>query len=235
MNHAKYLSRTLIITTVSIVAITGYYGWELYAAYQYTLDRVIPQEKATAYPLATSSLTATQQSALLKIEDPNFYHHAGIDLTTPGAGITTITQALVKKLYFERFTPGIAKIKQTLIARFVLDPLMSKEMQLRRFINTVYLGPKAKGFEQAANHYFNRPFDQISDDQFLALVAMIIAPETFNIEKYPERNRARVARLKRVINGEYEPKGLFDLYYGRLDQKTQQNLPPLSYFESYYR
>ncbi|MCG7874481.1 MAG: transglycosylase domain-containing protein [Candidatus Thiodiazotropha lotti] len=231
----KTLSRTLITASLLLLAIAGYYGWELQAAYRYTIDRVIPQESAAPYPLTVSSLTANQQAALLKIEDPNFYHHSGIDLKTPGAGITTITQALVKKIYFERFTPGIAKIKQTLLARFVLDPLMSKEKQLRRFINTVYLGPNAKGFEQAAHHYFNRSFDEISDDQFLALVAMIIAPETFNINKHPARNKLRVARLKHVINGDYEPKGLFDLYYGRVDRETLQNLPPLSYFESYYQ
>ncbi|ODB87505.1 hypothetical protein A3195_01160 [Candidatus Thiodiazotropha endoloripes] len=235
MKLPKILNRLLIAVSISIIALIGYYGWELYAAYHYTVDSVIPMENKTSYPLTTSSLSVSQHDALLKIEDPDFYHHTGIDLSTPGAGITTITQGLVKKIYFDRFTPGIGKIKQTLIARFVLDPLMPKEMQLRRFINTVYLGPNARGFEQAANYYFNRPFEEISEDQYLALLAMIIAPETFNIEKHPERNQTRVARIKQVISGDYQPKGLFDLYYGRLDDKTQQNLPKLSYFESYYR
>ncbi|MEW8283102.1 MAG: transglycosylase domain-containing protein [Candidatus Thiodiazotropha taylori] len=230
----KALNRTWIAASLLLLAIVGYYGWELQSAYRYTVERVIPKERTASYSLTLSSLTVKRKAALLKIEDPNFYQHSGIDFTTPGAGITTITQALVKTIYFERFSPGIAKIKQTLIARFVLDPLMPKEMQLRRFINTVYLGPKAKGFEQAANHYFDRPFDEISDDQFLALLAMIIAPETFNIEKHPERNELRVARLKQVINGDYTPKGLFDLTYGRVDHETRQQLPALSYFESYY-
>ena len=58
---------------------------------------------------------------MLKIQDPNFYIHKGIDFSTPGAGLTTLTQALAKFLYFENFKPGFLKIEQTLIARFVID------------------------------------------------------------------------------------------------------------------
>lgn len=219
-----------------MVAITviAYYAWEVHVAQQYTINRILPLEKDANYPLQLSSLTPRQLNMLLKVEDPQFFEHHGVDFSTPGAGITSITQGLVKHLYFDKFKPGIAKIKQTLIARYALDPLMPKEMQLRRFINTVYLGPKAIGFEQAANYYFHKKFDQLNEDQYIAIVAMIIAPTTFNIEKYPDRNRERVVRIKRVISGDYKPKGLFDLYYGKLDQETQKNLPLVSYFEFYY-
>lgn len=46
--------------------------------------------------LDISDLSAWQLDALLKIEDPAFYRHKGVDLKTPGAGLTTITQSLVK-------------------------------------------------------------------------------------------------------------------------------------------
>ncbi|MCU7947638.1 MAG: transglycosylase domain-containing protein [Candidatus Thiodiazotropha sp. (ex Cardiolucina cf. quadrata)] len=234
MKLKKIISRSVIVGFAATVAIIAYYTWELRAAYQYTIDRVLPLEIHADYPLQVSSLTERQLDILLKIEDPKFFEHMGIDFSTPGAGITTITQGLVKHIYFDKFKSGIAKIKQSLIARYVLDPLMSKEMQLRRFINTVYLGSKIRGFEQAANYYFNKKFEQLNEDQYITIVAMIIAPTTFSIEKHPKRNKDRVTRIKQVIKGEYKPKGLCDLYYGRLDQETQQNLAPFSYFESYY-
>ena len=53
---------------------------------------------------------------LLIVEDPTFETHEGIDLTTPGAGITTITQSLSKRLAFDDFQPGIAKLRQTAYA-----------------------------------------------------------------------------------------------------------------------
>ena len=68
----------------------------------------------------------------------------------------------------------------------------------------------------------------------MVLVAMIIAPATFSIEKYADRNKERAKRIKQVIDGEYQPKGLFDLFYGELDQAMLENIPPLSYFASYY-
>ena len=222
------------ICVFSTSAVTIHYAWEVCQARLYTIQRVIPKEQATLYPLGADSLTSRQLDILLKIEDPNFFTHAGVDLTTPGAGITTISQTLVKKLYFKQFKPGIAKIKQTLIARFALDSLMPKEMQLRRFINTIWLGPGVEGFEAAANYYFHRSLDQLSEEQYIAIVAMIIAPTTFSIEKHPERNRQRVERIKKVVDGVYQPKGLFDLFYGTLDKETKKHIPPLSYFESYY-
>jgi membrane peptidoglycan carboxypeptidase len=234
MKFKKTVNHIGIAGFLATIAIVAYYALEVHAAYKFTEEKVLPQEETTEYPLQLATLTEAQLNILLEVEDPRFFEHKGIDFSTPGAGITTITQGLVKQIYFDRFKPGIAKIKQTLIARFVLDPLMPKEMQLRRFINTVYLGPNLKGFKQAANHYFNKEFEQLNEDQYIALVAMIIAPATFSIENYPERNKQRVLRIKRVIKGEYEPKGLFDLYYGKMDQETQKNLATFSYFESYY-
>jgi membrane peptidoglycan carboxypeptidase len=234
MKIKKIIRHTGVVVFLAAIAIAAYCSWEVHAAYQYTIDKVLPLEKNADYPLKLSSLTKHQLNILLKIEDPHFFEHQGIDFSTPGAGITTITQGLVKHIYFDNFKSGIAKIKQTLIARYALDPLMPKKMQLRRFINTVYLGPEVIGFEQAADTYFHKQFSELTEDQYIELVAMIIAPATFSIEKYPERNKERVTRIKQVISGEYKPKGLCDLYYGKLDHETQKNLAPFSYFESYY-
>jgi membrane carboxypeptidase/penicillin-binding protein len=235
MNMGKSMKRTAVIGLAVVIAFVAYYAYQIHLARLYTLDTVLSQEKAAHYPLKPSALTGRQLEILLKVEDPGFFKHGGVDFFTPGAGITTITQGLVKHLYFMKFKPGFAKIKQTLIAVYVLDPLMSKPDQLRRFINTVYLGPQAQGFEQAATVYFHKHFAFLTEDEYLAIVAMIIAPETFDIEKFPARNKERVNRIKRLVSGEYKPRGLCDLYYGELDAETQKNLPPLSYFGSYYR
>ena len=156
---------------------------------------------------------------LLAVEDPRFYEHNGMDLSTPGAGITTITQGMVKYLYFERFKPGIAKLKQTLIAIFALNAMVPKETQLLIFINTVYLGhyngEAVRGFSQAAKIYFDKPFADLTEEEYLSLVAMIIAPNSFNVKKQPQANAVRVQRIKRLLGGEYTPKGLMDLYYDK--------------------
>jgi membrane peptidoglycan carboxypeptidase len=78
--------------------------------------------------LSLSDLSPERKKMLLAIEDPTFTYHHGVDLSTPGAGMTTLTQGLVKLLYFpEGFHPGIAKIRQTLIARYALNAIVSKD------------------------------------------------------------------------------------------------------------
>ncbi|GAM09461.1 penicillin-binding protein 1F [Geobacter sp. OR-1] len=235
MNIGNAMKRTAIAGLLIAIIIVAYYAAAIYEARNFTVTSVVPGESSAQYPLEVSSLTPRQLEILLKVEDPRFFEHGGVDFSTPGAGITTITQGLVKHLYFEKFTPGFAKIKQTLIAAYALDPLMSKQSQLRRFINTAYLGPKVQGFEQAANVYFHKPFTELNEDEYIAIVAMIIAPEVFDIVKHPARNQERVTRIKRLVRGEYTPRGLCDLYYGPLDAEAQKNVPPLSYFSSYYQ
>ena len=79
---------------------------------------------ARKFEIDSHDLSKRQKEILLKVQDPGFYDHSGIDLWTPGAGLTTITQAIVKKLYFNDFKSGIAKIKQSLIARFAVNGLI---------------------------------------------------------------------------------------------------------------
>lgn len=232
---ASLVRRVGSFVLACVIAAGVYFAWIIYSAREYTLNTVLPTYQRTSYPLALSDLSPRQIEILLKVEDPRFFEHGGVDLSTPGAGITTITQALVKHLYFEKFTPGIAKLKQTAIAEFALDPLMAKNDQLRLFINTAYLGPKSNGFSQASETFFGKPFADLTEDEYISLVAMLVAPATFDVKRYPERNRERVERIKQVVRGEYIPRGLFDIFYGKLDKDIQQNIPPLSYFEYYYR
>jgi Membrane carboxypeptidase (penicillin-binding protein) len=188
--------------------------------------------------LKVKDLSRWQIHALLAVEDPHFYQHDGVDLKTPGAGITTITQALVKIYYFDHFQPGLAKIKQTLIARFAFNPLVSKNDQLTLFVNRIYLGnvngAPVYGFNDAAKAYYHKSFSQLSNDEYLSIVAMVIAPNNFNILSQPAANIERTGRIKRVVSGEYKPRQLMDIYYGKLDQKTQKGLAPASYYPSIY-
>ena len=158
---------------------------------------------------------------LLKIEDPNFYNHSGIDIRTPGAGLTTITQGLTKFMYFEKFKPGFAKIEQSAVARFVLNEYFTKEEQLEIFFNHAYLGYFQKrrvlGFSQASKIYFNKEFLDITVEEYLSLVAMLVGPDALNVIKYPQQNYQRVQRIRQVLNGTYIPVNVTDIYYRGYD------------------
>jgi membrane carboxypeptidase/penicillin-binding protein len=180
--------------------------------------------------LRSSELTQRQKDILLKVEDPGFYQHNGVDFVTPGAGLTTVSQAVVKKLYFKEFRPGISKVRQTLVARFAFDPLVPKEDQLTLFINLAWFRQGVTGMPSAAEFYYGKQVSGLSEDEFISLVAMLIAPRTFDIKDRPASNAERVRRIKMLLSGAYTPKGLMDQYYGTLTVEEQAGLAPASYF-----
>lgn len=235
LSAGRIIRRTAAVLGALLLIAVVYHAGEVHQARRYTSETLLPRLAATSHPLAVTDLSPRQREILLKVEDPAFYRHGGVDLTTPGAGLTTITQGLVKVLYFEKFQPGVAKVRQTLIAYYALDPLMGKDEQLRLFINRIGLGEGTHGFAEGARHYFGKEFAELTEDEYLALVAMIVAPQNFNLRQHPERNQERVARIKRLVAGQYQPKGLCDQYYGPLDAETQKGLAPFSYFASYYQ
>jgi membrane peptidoglycan carboxypeptidase len=225
--------------------ISAYYVYSIQEARKYTREIISldivkgqwrhPNGSIKKFELFSHDLSERQTETLIKVQDPGFYDHNGIDLSTPGAGLTTIPQAIVKKLYFDNFKPGIAKIKQSLIARFVVNEMISKDDQLSLFINTMYFGnvdgKPIVGLESAAYAYYHQPVNKLTEDQYISLIAMLVAPKTFHIIDHPDWNLDRTNRIKALIAGEYKPKRLMDQFYGELPQEViNAGLPPASYF-----
>ncbi|MBD8489697.1 transglycosylase domain-containing protein [Echinicola sp. CAU 1574] len=184
-----------------------------------TPDIVLQALHSDNIHLSLHDLSKSQLSELLKVQDPNFYAHHGFDISTPGTGITTLSQGLVKQFYFDDFKPGLAKIKQTLIARFAFDPMTPKDTILTLFINYAYMGHiegrAIHGFQPAAEFYFKKNFADLNEDEYLALIAMIRAPNTFHYLYHRKANDLRVSRIKRYLSEDYIPKDNGDFLYDR--------------------
>lgn len=246
----KFFNYTALSLAIALIATSAYYIYVLYNAKEYT-NRIISEDlkksqwrqlngKPKKFKISRDDLTNRQIEILIKVQDPGFWDHGGIDLSTPGAGLTTITQAIVKKLYFENFKPGIAKIKQSLIAKFIVNDLISKDDQLTLFINTMYFGmvdaKPITGLQSAAKAYFRQPVSMLTEEQYISLIAMLIMPGTFHIIEHPEWNRDRTNRIKALVAGKYKPRGLMDQFYGELSPEViKAGLPPASYFGNSYK
>jgi membrane carboxypeptidase/penicillin-binding protein len=160
-----------------------------------------------------NQLPAEYQDILIKVQDPGFYSHKGVDFNTPGAGWTTITQSLSKFFYFEDFKPGWRKIPQTIYARFALHPKVAKENQLDLFINIIGFGNGTRGILSASQFYFNSKPDELTKDEYISLIAILNNPKMLNPMDNPDANSERARRIKKYINGEYVPKNVFDNEY----------------------
>jgi membrane peptidoglycan carboxypeptidase len=216
MKIMRIFSRFIIIVVSCIVAAGIWYPNEIHIARQQTPALVATAFERYGTELTPEALPPARKAMLLAIEDPTFLTHHGVDLATPGAGMTTITQGLVKLLYFpEGFQPGIAKIRQTLIAQYVLDALTSKEEQLRLFLNMTYLGDEdgkaVHGFASAARTYYHKEFQALTDEEFIALVGMLISPN--NLKPGSPASNERVQRIVAYLNGEIRPTSLLDVEY----------------------
>ncbi len=245
----KILTFTVLIVFILFGFIISYYAYEIHEAKNYTQEVILkdlqknqwrkPDRAPRKLKISAKDLSQRHVEILLKVQDPGFYDHNGVDLSTPGAGLTTITQSIVKKLYFKNFKAGIAKIKQSLIARFVADQMIAKDDQLTLFINLMYFGKVDDrpiiGLESASKAYWNKSVKVIDEEQFISLIAMIVSPKTFHIRNHPTWNKERTNRIKDLVAGNYKPKGLMDQYYGKLPQEViNAGLPAFSYFSDLY-
>jgi len=202
-----------LTAALALVAVAVYYTAEVLIARARTPDIVAGLLQSDRMKLHKSDLTERQLAILLQVQDPGFWAHHGVDFSTPGQGWTTLTQALAKRFYFDEFKPGIRKIKQTLCARLALDPLVPKDTQITLFLNLMYFGNGQYGLQDAARYYFEKDFEELSEDEFISLLASLNKPAALNPKTDPTANAERVRRIKRVVAGDYKPTGLFDIDY----------------------
>lgn len=202
-----------LLLLVLVLLLAGYELWAVDRARART-PQVLEEAWAQAGPSLLNQMSVSRIEALLRVEDPSFRTHRGVDFSTPGQGMTTITQGLVKRLYFEHFTPGFAKIEQSLIARFVLDSAITKNEQLELFLGLAYFGAvdgrDVIGFRDAAQTYFGKTVAELDHRQFLALVAMLVAPN--DLRPGSPQNAERVARIERLLAHRCAATGLRDVW-----------------------
>lgn len=204
----------LMLAAILLLALAAYSysGW-------YDASRDSPALKAEAVRLAlagqgAASLTPRQRYILLAVEDPAFDTHNGIDWSTPGAGRTTMTQALSKKLAFEKFQPGIRKLRQSTYA-LGLEHQLSKDEILTLCLRRASFGDKdgqwIDGFANASQRFFGKPLTALDEDQFIALVATLISPGKFNPAHRNGAFETRVTRIRKLVAGQCQPTGHGDV------------------------
>jgi len=152
---------------------------------------------------------------LLMVEDPAFMQHSGVDLWTPGAGLTTITQSLSKRLAFDKFQPGIGKIRQTGFA-LGLEQTLNKEQILALFLDTVEMGNGPNGwmtgFYKASEDIYSQPPSNISHNEFIKLVAVMISPARFDLNKNDPDLMERTTRISNLLQGKCSAKDFQDVW-----------------------
>jgi membrane carboxypeptidase/penicillin-binding protein len=139
---------------------------------------------------------------LVADHDTTFYRHHGIALADGHPGHTTITQSIGKGLFFNGFSPGLLHYRkiQLTVAAWAFDRRISKETQLRLFLNQTYFGGAGGqaviGFPAGAGAFYGKPLGQLTDSEYYGLLAMLESPNRFHVIHQPTINAERIERIR---------------------------------------
>ncbi|MDM7326826.1 MAG: transglycosylase domain-containing protein [Thermosynechococcus sp. Uc] len=132
---------------------------------------------------------------VLASEDVRYYWHFGIDplgmvratLTNLLArqtreGASTLSQQLARTLFrsYVGMDESLSRKWREMAAALKLEFFYSKDELLLAYLNRVYLGMGNRGFEDAAQFYFDKPAKDLTLNEAATLVGILPAPNRFN-------------------------------------------------------
>jgi monofunctional glycosyltransferase len=144
------------------------------------------------------NIAADLQHAVVAAEDGRFYEHYGIDWKQVrrvaeesresgevARGASTITQQLVKNLFFTTHRNPVRKALEYTLAPMA-DLILGKQRTLELYLNVVEWGPGVFGAEAASEYHFRSTASRLSRDQAARLAAILPSP----IRRRPARMNA---------------------------------------------
>lgn len=153
--------------------------------------------------ITIDKVPAYMKQAIIAAEDERFYTHGGVDtlgvlraagsnLLSGGAkeGASTITMQVARNFFLSNEKTLTRKLSEAMLA-MKIEHNLSKDKILELYINQIYLGQRAYGFEAAARTYFGKPMHELSLAEFAMLAGLPKAPSRYNpVVNFP-RAKAR--------------------------------------------
>ncbi len=165
------------------------------------------KRKIVQYWVPLSSISRNLRNAVLVAEDPNFYHHHGLDFyqirlafeenweeKSIVRGASTITQQLVKNLYLSPSQNPMRKWKEAIFA-LRLERCVKKDRTFEVYLNVIEWGESTYGVEAASRRYFGKSASTLRPAEAALLAAMIPNP----IARNPYKSNPRLQRKKNII------------------------------------
>jgi len=141
--------------------------------------------------------------AFLAAEDHTFYRHAGISIPSIirstlkniyyrriVQGASTITQQLIKMVYFSGERSFSRKLKEQLLALF-LERRFTKDQILQAYCNNIYLGCGIYGVQAASLRFWNKDVEDLTCAQAASVAAVVQSPAAYCPLLHTEGNRER--------------------------------------------
>ncbi|WP_115688289.1 penicillin-binding protein 1A [Cupriavidus taiwanensis] len=170
----------------------------------YTADNVLigefGEERRNFVPIA--EIPDVMKKAVLAIEDDRFYEHGGVDFVGVmraglanlrgglSQGASTITMQVARNFFLSSEKTYTRKIYEMLLA-YKIEANLSKDQILELYMNQIYLGQRAYGFDSAARVYFGKSVREVTPAEAAMLAGLPKAPSAYNPVVNPRRAKVR--------------------------------------------
>lgn len=173
------------------------------------------QNSKGEYSNYISALPERFKPLLIKKEDRFFYFHPGVNpvsivramgkylLGKSQGGSSTITQQLAKNLLGNENSRTFNNKIIELYYSLSLEIFLNKESILTMYGNTVYMGNNIQGFGQASIDYFGKNLNDLSESEFVSLLATLSNPGIQN--PWKPANKKAAAELAVRLNINFDP------------------------------
>lgn len=158
-------------------------------------------------PIALKELPEHLIQAFLAAEDRQFFTHSGISVKGSirsafvniingriVQGASTITQQLVKLLFFNSRRTFKRKIKEQFFS-LLIEQQFSKEQILETYLNHIYLGNGIYGVEAAAQRFWGKSARDITIDEAAVLAGIVRSPENY----CPLNNPRATYKMRNIV------------------------------------
>lgn len=155
-------------------------------------------------PIKEKDIPKKVEDALIAVEDNRFYDHIGVDpyrivgvvfknfTTGRMEGASTITQQLAKNLFLYKDQTYTRKINEWAVA-LQIERFYTKRQILEMYMNYVFLGAGAYGFEAGSRTYFGKSLNELNLEEAALLAAIPKSPE------YSPTRSMEKAKMRRDI------------------------------------
>ena len=179
--------------------------------------------------ISLSAVSRHLKNAVIVTEDPNFYHHSGIDFHAIRLaleedikqrrivyGASTITQQLMKNLYLSSSQNPLRKWKEAILA-FRVERCVRKNRLLEIYLNVIEWGDSVYGIEAASRRYLGKSASSLTPAEAALLTAMIPNPILYN----PYRRNPQLIKNKNLTLRLMWRSGMLSRseYYSAVDER----------------
>ena len=188
------------------------------------MGRIYPSHREDRMLVKLDEVPEYLTTALLAVEDRQFYSHFGINPKAilramfanikAGAvvqGGSTLTQQLVKNFFLSKKKTLVRKFNEAIMS-LLLELHYEKDDILEAYLNEIYLGQDKKraihGFGLASRFYFDKPIYNLKLSEIATLIAMVKGPSYYD----PWRHTKRILKRRNIVISLMEEQGALTNY-----------------------